>query len=56
MLHAPIVPPICISISNFIAHHPLQPKRGKTSMDEEGNPRRRRDSFPTPLIASKSLS
>jgi len=25
-------------------------------MDEEGNPRRRRESFPTPLIASKSLS
>jgi len=25
-------------------------------MDEEGNPRKRRDSFPTPLIASKSLS
>jgi len=25
-------------------------------MDEEGNPRRRRKSFPTPLIASKSLS
>jgi len=25
-------------------------------MNEEGNPRRRRESFPTPLIASKSLS
>jgi len=25
-------------------------------MDEEGNPRRRRESFLTPLIASKSLS
>jgi len=25
-------------------------------MDEEGNPRRKTKSFPTPLIASKSLS
>jgi len=25
-------------------------------MDEEGNPRRRKEAFPTPLIASKSLS
>jgi len=25
-------------------------------MDEEGNPRRRKEGFPTPLIASKSLS
>jgi len=25
-------------------------------MDEEGNPRRRRESFPTPLIGSKNLS
>jgi len=25
-------------------------------MDEEENPRTRRESFPTPLIASKSLS
>jgi len=25
-------------------------------MNEEGDPRRRRESFPTPLIASKSLS
>jgi len=25
-------------------------------MDEEGNPRMRRESFPTPLITSKSLS
>jgi len=25
-------------------------------MEEEGNPRRRRESFPTPLIASKSIS
>jgi len=50
------VPPIRIFASNFVAHHPLQPKRGKTSMDEEGDSRRRRESFPTPLIASKSLS
>jgi len=54
--HGSIVPPIRIPAFNFAAHHPLQPKRGKTSMDEEGNPRRRRESFPTPLIASKSLS
>jgi len=52
----PIAPPIRISVSNFVAHHPLQPKRGKTSMDEEGNRRRIRESFPTPLIAFKSLS
>jgi len=54
--HGSIAPPICISTFNFIAHHPLQPKRGKTSMDEEGDSKRRRESFPTPLIASKSLS
>ena len=41
---------------NFVAHHPIQPKRGKTSMDEEGDLSRRRESFPTPSIASKSLS
>jgi len=54
--HGSIAPPIRISAFNFVALHPLQPKRGKTSMDEEGDPRRRRESFPTPLIASKSLS
>jgi len=54
--HAPIAPLIRISASNFVVHHPLQPKKGKISMDEEGDPRRRRESFPTPLIASKSLS
>jgi len=43
--HAPIVPLIRISTSNVVAHHPLQPKRGKISMDEEGDPRRRRESF-----------
>jgi len=50
------VPLIRISASNFVAHHPLQPKRGKISIDEERDPRRRRESFPTPLKASKSLS
>jgi len=43
-------------MSNFVAHHPLKLKRGKTFMDEKRNPGRRRESFPTPLAASKILS
>jgi len=44
------------STSNFMTHYPLQPKMDKTPMDEDENPKRRRESFLATPIISKSLS